>query len=136
MNKSELIAEFINKLVAGETDAAKDAFSQFCTAKYKAISIKATPLVESFDQFKTLLVEFGNAGTAPISMVGNDIHINGKKVGHIVPPETNFEDEEAFNKQPGIDFVSVDGTFSKEFNTAKELFAFLSAKYLGEDNVE
>lgn len=126
MKNSELIAEFINKVVAGDVDGARDAFSTYCNAKAKG-EITGTKVMERFEQFKNTLLEYGNE-EVPLRMEGDKIFVNNTLVGHVKVDLSNFDS--------GIDFVSEDGTFSKEFNTAEDLFAYLSQKYLGEKNVK
>lgn len=126
MKNPELIAEFINKLVAGDTDAARSAFSQYCNAKAKAIHAGENKLLERmemFNEFKRTLLEFGG-DDSPIQLDGDNVLIKGQPVGRI---ENDLNDFDA-----GINFVAADGSFSKEFHTAEELFKFLSQKYLGE----
>lgn len=126
MNSSELIAKFVNNVVANDVEGAKAAFSEFCGAKAKAISA-AVKVTENFEKFKTTLLEYGTEET-PLRMEGDKIFVNNKLVGHV---KVDMEDFDS-----GIDFVSDDGSFSKEFHTAEDLFAFLSQKYLGENNVK
>ena len=126
MNNSELIAEFINSVAKGDSEAARAAFSTYCNNKAKGIAsadAKLTEHAERFNQFKKTLLEYGNDET-PLRMEGDKIFVNNKLVGRI---QTNMDDFDA-----GIDFVSDDGSFSKEFETAEDLFKFLSQKYLGE----
>jgi hypothetical protein len=136
MNKSELIADFINKIAVGD-EGAKDAFSAYCSAKATAINSEGK-ILERFEQFKTaLLEEIGNyepnavatsQAEEPLRMEGDKIFINNKLVGRVHVDMDDFDS--------GIDFISDDGSFSKEFHTAEELFAFISKKYLGESHGE
>lgn len=120
MTSKELIAAFINKVVEGDP-TAKQAFSAYCDAK--AIELKeAAQKKVVFESFKNNLME--SLGGSPISMDGDFITVNGKRVGRV---ETDMNDFDS-----GINFISVEGDFSKEFNTAEELFTFISTKYLGE----
>lgn len=127
MNKSELISEFINKVVSGDKEAARAAFSEYCNAKAKTIAegdtTKLLEREEKFNTFKRQLLEFGG-DDAPIQLQGDNVLINGKVVGRIV---NDLEDFDA-----GINFVAADGKFSKEFNTAEDLFKYLSQQFLGE----
>lgn len=116
----ELIADFINKVVSGDA-GAKEAFSAFCDAK--AVQLKESEAkLAKFQTFKQSLLE--SLGDSPITMEGDYIVVNGKRVGRV---QTNMDDFDA-----GIDFTSIEGDFSKEFETAEELFKFISTKYLGE----
>lgn len=127
MNKSELIGEFIKNLVDGNTEAARESFTAYCNAKAKSIRENDTKLlerIEFFNQFKKTLLEFGTEED-PIRLVGDDVIVNGKKVGHI---ENDLNDFEA-----GINFVSDDKSFSKEFHTAEELFQFITDRFLGDN---
>lgn len=125
MKNSELIATFLNNVVSGDAEAAKAAFSAYCNNKAKAIGNSAK-IVEHVEQFKKTLLEFGNDET-PLRMEGDKIIVNNKMVGRI---QYDVDDWEG-----GINFISDDGTFSKEFNSAEELFSFLSKKFLGDGNV-
>jgi hypothetical protein len=130
MKNSELISDFIKKLVQGDMEGAQASFSTYCTNKTKALNEGENKLLERlerFNQFKKLLVEYGNEDT-PLRMDGDKIIVNNKEVGHIEVDLNDFES--------GINFVAADGSFSKEFDTAEDLFAFLSQKYLGEANVK
>lgn len=134
MNKSELITDFINKIAAGD-DSAKDAFSAYCSMKATSINAKDT-ILENFEQFKTALMEEigqynkAHAGPTntpaedPLDIQGDKIFINKKLIGRIHVDMDRWDS--------GIDFISADGSFSKEFDTAEELFAFISKKFLGE----
>lgn len=126
MKNSELIAEFLNKMVSGDAEAAKEAFSLYCNNKAKTIG-QGEKIMEKFDQFKNTLLEFGN-DDVPLRMEGDKILVNNKIVGLVKVDLNDFES--------GINFVSEDGTFSKEFDTAEDLFAFLSQRYLGDGNAK
>lgn len=144
MNKSDLITDFINKIAAGG-EGAKDAFSSYCSMKATAINSEGK-ILEKFAQFKTALLEEignytqqntnnaqnlsngGNKAEEPLRMEGDKIFINNKVIGRVHVDMDDFDS--------GIDFVSADGSFSKEFHTAEELFAFISKKFLGEGHVE
>jgi hypothetical protein len=126
MNNSELIADFINSVAKGDSDAARDAFSKYCNNKAKGIASgdgKVLEHIERFNQFKKTLLEYGNDQT-PLRMEGDKIFVNNKFVGRIHTDMNDFES--------GINFISDDGSFSKEFDTAEDLFKFLSQKFLGE----
>jgi hypothetical protein len=142
MKNAELISDFINKLVSGDAEAAKAAFSQFCSVKTKAIIGESAVVVEDnrFAELKTLILEFNtNAnGPKPIDLQGDRILVNGKEVGRIA--EIQFKKDEngvvdVEGDAEGINFISADGSFSKEFNSAEELFRFINQKFLGEENV-
>lgn len=125
MKNSELIADFLNKVVSGDAEAAKAAFSVYCNNKAKAIG-NSEKIMEHVEQFKKTLLEFGNDET-PLRMEGDKILVNNKLVGRI---QYDMDDWEG-----GINFVSDDGSFSKEFSSAEELFSYLSKKFLGDSNV-
>lgn len=132
MKNKEMIADFLNKVVAGDSEAAKAAFSLYCNSKAMSIG-NSEKVMEHVEQFKTTLVEYGNAQAAktatesPLRMEGDKILVNNKMVGRI---QYDIEDFDG-----GINFISDDGSFSKEFQSAEELFSFLSTKYLGDGNV-
>lgn len=125
MKNSELIADFLNKVVSGDSEAAKEAFSLYCNNKAKAIG-NSEKIMERVEEFKKTLLEFDNDET-PLRMEGDKILVHNKLVGRIQYDMNDFDG--------GINFVSDDGTFSKEFHSADELFSYLSKKFLGEENV-
>jgi hypothetical protein len=138
MNHSEIISSFVNNVLKGDSDAARAAFSTYCTDKVKSIS-QERKLNERLESLKAALLEYGyddmdvsvsgapGNDKAPIEMSGDKILVNGKLVGRIV---YSMDDDD------GINFVADDKSFSKEFNTAEELFSFLSKRFLGESTDE
>lgn len=125
MGNRDLITTFLNSIVNNDEDAAKAAFSQYCNDKAKVMG-RTEKIMERFDNFKVSLLEY--SVDEPIHMEGDKILVNNKLVGHV---KVDLSDMDS-----GIDFVSDDGTFSKEFNTAEDLFSFLAQRYLGETNVK
>lgn len=114
----DLVKQYISYVVANEDEKAREVFSAFC-------SQKARTMIETrndrLDECRKYIVE--NA-VAPITMDGDYIVVNGKKVGRVQIDLNNFDS--------GIDFVANDENFSKEFETAEDLFKFVAQRYLGE----
>ena len=156
MKHSEIISTFVTNVLTGDSEAARAAFSAYCNDKAKSIG-QERKLNERLESLKVALLEYGvnyNAQTVSghggrvtsgqptpaatkmtstkaepdLSMEGDKIIVNGKQVGRI---QYDMEDWEG-----GINFISDDNTFSKEFNTAEELFSFLSKRFLGESTDE
>lgn len=156
MKHSEIISTFVTNVLTGDSEAARAAFSAYCNDKAKSIG-QDRKLNERLESLKVALLEYGvnyNAQTVSghggrvtsgqptpaatkmtstkaepdLSMEGDKIIVNGKQVGRI---QYDMEDWEG-----GINFISDDNTFSKEFNTAEELFKFLSQRFLGESTDE
>lgn len=124
-----VLTDFINKVASNDYDAAKALFADYCNAKAKSIATDKAVMerLENFSGFKRTLREFGN-DDAPIRLDGDNILVNNKIVGRV---HVDLNDMDG-----GVNFISDDGTFSKEFNTAEDLFAFLSQRFLGEKNVK
>ena len=156
MNHSEIISTFVTNILTGDSEAARAAFSAYCNDKAKSIG-QERKLNERLENLRLALLEYGvnyNAQTVSghggrvtsgqptpaatkmtstkaepdLRMEGDKIIVNGKQVGRI---QYDMEDWEG-----GINFISDDNTFSKEFNTAEELFSFLSKRFLGESTDE
>lgn len=117
----ELISDFINKVISGD-DSAKSAFSAFCSAKAKYMA-SGKAKQEMFESFKTELLEY-TGDDASVSMDGDYIVVNGQRVGRVQTDLSDFDS--------GINFISAEGDFSKEFDTAEDLFKYISQRYLGE----
>lgn len=120
--RKELIAEFINKVVSGDA-TAKDTFAAYCNSKAKSLS-DGSAKAAVFESFKQNLLEYGRGTEAPVTMEGDFVVVNGKRVGRVQTDLSDFDS--------GINFTSAEGDFSKEFNTAEDLFAFIAQRYLGE----
>jgi hypothetical protein len=126
MKNSELIATFLNNVVSGDAEAAKAAFSAYCNHKAKTIG-NSTKIMERVEQFKSTLLEFGN-DEVPLRLEGDKVLVNNKPVGRIQYDMDDFDG--------GINFISDDGKFSKEFHSAEDLFSYLSQQFLGDGNVK
>lgn len=156
MKHSEIISTFVTNVLTGDSEAARAAFSAYCNDKAKSIG-QERKLNERLESLKVALLEYGvnyNAQTVSghggrvtsgqptpaatkttstkaepdLSMEGDKIIVNGKQVGRI---QYDMDDWEG-----GINFISDDNTFSKEFSSAEELFKFLSQRFLGESTDE
>jgi len=96
----ESLGEFID-LVATEDDGDQNIMKSVIGEKSKHI------------------LEF--IGDSQIKLDGDDVMIGGKKVGSV---KIDHDDMES-----GINFVSDDGKFSKEFDDMESLYSFLSSKF-------
>lgn len=64
---------------------------------------------------------------SPVQLKGDDVYISGKMVGTITNDLSNIDS--------GIVFTSVDGNFKQEFDSIRELYAFLVDKFNIADSV-
>lgn len=96
----EALGQFVD-LVATEDDGDRDAMKLVIDQKAKTV------------------LEF--IGDSQIKLDGDDVMIAGKKVGMV---KIDHDDMDS-----GIDFVSADGKFSKEFNDMESLYGFLSDRF-------
>jgi hypothetical protein len=126
--EKEQLYKFVDAIINDDIEAAKIAFHNFSVEKTKTIlglqqSEADEPVTESekiFEEFKQQLVEFiGN--DSPIRLDGDYVLVKGKKVG-LIKNDLNDIDS-------GINFVTLDGSFSKEFNSAEDLYKFLMQRY-------
>lgn len=96
----EALGQFVD-LVATEDDGDRDVMKEVIDAKTKNI------------------LEF--VGNSKIKLDGDDVMVGDKKVGTV---KVDHDDMES-----GINFVSDDGKFSKEFEDMQGLYSFLSSKF-------
>lgn len=136
MKNSELLKDFLDKVVSGDSDGAKDAFSLYCNNKAKAVALRENAVRSAnVVLFAALLKEFNGQGVEPLDMDGDKILINGKPVGRVSTEykidDNGITDIEGDNAG-GINFTSIEGNFSKEFDDMNQLTAWLRQRYLGE----
>lgn len=98
----EALGDFIDAVALEDDDAERSSY------KSSYIGEKA----------KTIL-EFNK--NSKIQLDGNDVMVGGKKVGTI---KSDVKDMES-----GINFVSDDGKFSKEFDDVESLYGFISDRF-------
>lgn len=134
MDKNEFLAAFINAVVNEDDEASQAHLREYVKARSRDIlNSKRSRLVESlalFEDFKRRLFEYME--DSPIQHNGDRILVNGQVVGRLAPVELNYDSEEDMARDGGINFISADGKFSKEFISVEDLYKFLAAQYLGE----
>lgn len=120
------ITQFINAVIRGDKDAAKQALSPVVITNSREVLGLSTPqaatLVKESYEVK-MLREMFEDHESPISLKGDKVIVNGKEVGMI---QTDYEDFDS-----GINFIESDGKFSKEFEDAEALFRFLVDRFNG-----
>jgi len=130
----------INHILNKEDDQASALFTQLCSEKLSQI-IAVNNAVESDLNARLqecLLREFEEhiQVTKDITLDGSKILVRGKLVGFVktdIDDKIDMSNEDDFNNQDGISFVSADKSFSKEFIDTKALFDFVIQKFLGPD---
>jgi hypothetical protein len=96
----EALGQFID-LVATEDDADQAIMKSVIGEKSKHV------------------LEF--TGDSQIKLDGDDVMVSGKKVGRV---KIDHDDMAS-----GIDFISVDGKFSKEFDDMESLYSFIATRF-------
>ena len=123
--KNEHLNKFIDGVVNSNDDDISASAHQFALEKVKSIvaEFKNDKVKKLHESIQQVLLEYNEKTGMHMEMEPHTgiITVNGKKVGKVV---TNMDDFEA-----GINFVSMDGNFSKEFNTTEELSKFLYTTY-------
>jgi len=124
MNK-EYLNKFIDGVIKNENDDMAASAHQFSVEKVKAIiaEFKNDKVKKLHESIQRVLLEYNDKTGMHMEMEPHTgiITVNGKQVGKVV---TNMDDFES-----GINFVSMDGNFSKEFNTTEDLSKFLYTTY-------
>ncbi|WAX21669.1 hypothetical protein [Stenotrophomonas phage RAS14] len=122
---NENITQFINAVIRGDRDAAKQALSPVVISNARAIlgrEVQEPQKVNESHEVK-MLREMFEDHESPIRLKGDKVIVNGKEVGMI---QTDYADFDS-----GINFIESDGKFSKEFEDAEQLFRFLIDRYNG-----
>lgn len=119
MDKFESLSKFIDAVIQNNDKAAAEAFQAYSVVKSREI-LGTNKQTTELKEWAVQLMEF-IGDDSPIKLYGDDILVKGKKVGHI---QQDLNDMDG-----GINFVSVDGKFSKEFNSIQELYQFLIDKF-------
>jgi hypothetical protein len=140
VDTKQILSRMIDNLVAGNKDAVKADFAAYVQPLGKDILSNkiSAKIVESFNLIGKRLHE--NVGTEQeITMSqGGAVFVKGKKIGIVKAIEDSKNvngvavyGEEDFerNGMEGIQFISIDGSFSKEFETLEQLYAFISDRY-------
>lgn len=142
MDKLTLLSNFITSIVnesSESVEAGEAAMREYIKQKSKfVLNRKNSALVEfaqKAEKFKADLLEYiqQNGGEHPIRLDGEKVLVNGTVVGFIKNDLPNTDDPDAWEAQMngGMNFISADGKFSKEFNDVADLFKFIATQYLG-----
>lgn len=102
----EHVGDFIDSVVKGDAEKDQESYGAYLREKVKQIREKAN------------LSEKEHGG---IQFKGDDVYVGNKKVGTAT--------SDAADMDSGINFTSVDGSFSKEFNELQDLYNYLIDKY-------
>jgi hypothetical protein len=119
MENSSLIKEFTDKIIKND-DTSGDSIRDVIVNKTKSL-VANWKKQAAFDA-----VCEGVLDDSPVKFNGNDVLINNKVIGHI---KYDLNDE-----QGGINFISEDGKFSKEFDDVETLFRYLIQKFNVKEN--
>ena len=116
---------FINAVVKADKDAAREAFGPIFKQHLAAALGHKPKVVNESVKVKMLREMFEDDIESPIKILrDSSVVVNGKRVGVV---QTDLEDFDS-----GINFITDDGKFSKEFIDVDALFKFLRERYLGE----
>lgn len=101
----------MNKILNEMIDDTAKSTNEFTKKDFESYLVeKAKKVLREFD------------ADSAIKFVGDDVEINGKKVGTVPLDLNKFETQ-------AITFVSNDGKIRKEFEDAGELYNFLATTY-------
>ncbi len=116
MKRTDEAAKVDDVSDSDESDEDEDEDEDY-SKKLKTRTKMKTPLkkMKKMDE-STILKEF-TGEDSPIRLKGDDVFIDGKMVGTITNDLSNID--------AGILFTSTDGTFKQEFESIKDLYAFL-----------
>jgi hypothetical protein len=126
MDIKEPLYRFVDATVNGDEESLKNAAHEYSVNKVKQILGLVTPStivtnsVGIVESFKQQLLEY-TGEDSPVKFDGDYVLVNGKKVGSI---HNDLNDIDS-----GINFITLDKSFSKEFTTAEELYKFLMDRY-------
>jgi hypothetical protein len=122
MENKEQLVDFIDAVV-NEEDSNESLARESIINKTKSIiaSWKKSAVLEA------ALREF-IGDDSPIRLNGDDVLVNGKVVGRIKNDLSEMDS--------GINFISADGKFSKEFEDVGSLYQFLMSKFNVKENDE
>lgn len=115
MENNDLIKEFTDKIIKND-ETSNDSIKQVIIDKTKN-------LVSSWKAQKVFEGVFSGS---PIELNGDDVLVNKKKVGTLKYDYNDFDG--------GINFISEDGRFSKEFEKLQDLYAYLMQTYNVKEN--
>jgi hypothetical protein len=103
----ENLDKYVDSVVSSQEEDASNFFAEYVKEKAKKVLSSKH------------LKEFG--GGSQIKLDGDDVMVSGKKVGEVKSDPAEMD--------AGISFTTVDGSFSKEFNTLSDLYEFLSDRF-------
>lgn len=140
VDTKQLLSKFIDNIVAGNNDAFKADFSAYTQSLGKEMIANkiSSKIVEAFNALAKKLNENVGADQEIQMSQGGAVFVKGKKVGIVKSTEeakkvdgVSVYGEEDFeqNAMDGIQFISIDGSFSKEFVTLEQLYAFIADRY-------
>lgn len=115
--ENNLIKEFTDKIINND-DTSNDTMRQIIINKTK----------ELVNSWKKKAVFEGIFDDGAIKLNGDDVVINGKVVGHL---KYDLEDEAG-----GLNFVSEDKRFSKEFDSLEDFYSYLMKTFGVKENSE
>ncbi len=105
MDKFELLNKYIDAVINKTSpEALHEIFKEFVTVKSKEVLYPET------------LTEFVGEDS-PVKLKANEVFVNGKKVGMLKNDPNDMEG--------GINFTTIDGKYSKEFDSIQHLYRFL-----------
>ncbi len=129
----------INHILNKEDDQASALFSQLCSEKLSQIIKVEEAAIAALNTRlqECLLREYEDhiQITKDITLDGAKILVRGKLVGFVKTDidKIDMSNEDDFNNQDGVSFVSADKSFSKEFIDTKALFDYIIREFLGPD---
>lgn len=105
MDKFEILNKYIDGVINKEDPAVlKELFKEYASLKSKELLYP-----EPINEF------VGN--DSPVKLKANEVFVNNKKVGAL---KTDANDMDS-----GINFTTIDGKYSKEFDSIQHLYRFL-----------
>jgi hypothetical protein len=117
------IRSFIGALVDGDDSLATASLNAaILSAAQTNLGLPTAPPQNVNESMVVkMLQEMFNDTESPIKFKGDKVFVEGKHIGFI---RTDYSDTNG-----GIDFISVDGSESKEFDDVEHLFRFLSERF-------
>ena len=97
----ESLEKFVDAVASGDEEKQREVIKEYINQKSKKV------------------LEF--TGDSAIKLDGDDVLVHGKKVGQVK--------SDASDMDSGINFVSADGKFSKEFDDVESLYGFISDRF-------
>lgn len=145
MDNKQILSKFIDSVVATDAEAQKEAISSFATNFVQNyLGLTPSTVTETFGEKITRIVEILDFDSPIRISKSGVVTVNGKTVGSaaevplegqpkpdesgvVTYGEEHFDD--ASKQITGIQFTTLDGTFSKEFNYVQDFLTFIADKY-------